>query len=103
MHWINENGVQVQRSTLELAILALRAIAAGGNIRAGRLLNSMIEKFSAVVPNEVKGLIILPAKRSPEEWEANISMKLWRRIHGDRAHPSTKYIWTWANDHEGDE
>jgi hypothetical protein len=104
MHWINENGVQVRTSTLELAVRALRAIAFEGNIRAGRLLNSLIDKFSAEVPNEVGFLIVVPAKAwSFEEYEANLSMRVWRMAQGDRPHPSTKYIWRWANDHPGEE
>jgi hypothetical protein len=89
---------------LELAVHALRAIASGGDIRATRFLSAWIDKFSAEVLTDVRGWVVVPAKaRSFEEYEANLSMRAWRMAQGDKDHPSTKYIWRWANDHPGEE
>ncbi len=67
MHAVTEDGRQRQRSTLELMLLALRNLAAAGNVRAFRACMKFLAKYEPQDTHSNLGYLVVPAAITPEE------------------------------------
>ncbi len=67
IHTVTEDGRQRQRSTLELMLLALRNLAAAGNVRAFRACMKFLAKYEPQDTHSNLGYLVVPAGVTPEE------------------------------------
>ncbi len=61
MHTVTEDGQQRSRSTLELMLLALRNLAAEGNVRAFRAYKKYLAKYEPQDTRRKYGYLVVPA------------------------------------------
>ncbi len=72
MHAITEDGQRRRRPTLELVLLALRNLAAEGNVRAFRAYNKTLAKYEPQNTHKKYGYLVVPASIPLEESEFEI-------------------------------
>ena len=64
---VEQDGRRRRRSTLELMLLALCNLAAGGNVRAFRAYKKYLEKYEPQETNSNVGVLVVPAPMTIEE------------------------------------
>ncbi len=67
-HPFTEDGNRQRRSTLELMLLALRNLAAEGNVRAFRAYKKYLAKYEPQEPHSNAGVLVAPAELTLEEY-----------------------------------
>ncbi len=67
MHAVTEDGQRRRRSKLELILLALRNLAAAGNVRAFRAWMKYQAKYGPQDTHSDRGYLVVPATLTPEE------------------------------------
>ncbi len=67
MHAVTEDGQRRRRPTLELVLLALRNLAAEGNVRAFRAYNKNLAKYEPQDSRRKYGYLVMPAPISLED------------------------------------
>ena len=76
MHTVLEDGQRRQRSTLELMLLALRNLAADGNVPAFRKYEKYLAKFEPQDTSSKGGYLVVPARLTEDEYIRHSEAKI---------------------------
>lgn len=68
-------GARVRYKALEVVMMTLKAMAARGHDRAGKLYTAWLERHGRMAPTKDIGYIVVPERLTVEEWQARYSPK----------------------------
>ncbi len=76
-HDVMEAGTPVRRTSLDLVLLAFRNLAFNGNPRAFKEFEKLCAKYDPALQEPRRGgLLVVPGRLAPEDWEAIFSPKV---------------------------
>ena len=74
LHDTLENGVRVERSTLECIVLTLRNLACSGDVKALKVFDKLGEHLLTEDSGARGGTLVVPPRLTVEEWEIQARM-----------------------------
>lgn len=75
-HDVMEAGTPVRRTSLDLVLLAFRNLAFNGNPRACKEFQKFCAKYDSTLQERKRGgVLVVPGRLAPEDWEAIFSPK----------------------------